>query len=128
MSICRVSLARLAPNAALMDSSGVRSTVRAISRFATFVHAISRTKMTAASNAREAFFTGPASPSRREVMCGRSLRLLFPPVFGESLSASTCSADWACCQEMPDFKRATASQPLLAGANAAGFHIAALPG
>lgn len=86
VSNCRASLARLAPSAARTDSSAARSAVRAIKRFARLVHAISKTKTTAAISSSEASFTGPKSASRNETMLGRGLRLLPPPRSGKRSS------------------------------------------
>ena len=126
VSSCRVRRVRLAPSAERMDSSAARSVVRAIRRFATFVHAISRTSTTAPMNISEAFLTGPASPSCSEVRLGRKE---FPtPASFVRRSASMANAARARGHETPGFSRATVPQPLLPGLKAAGFQRTAWPG
>src|SRR5438270_9729686 len=111
-----------------MESSVARSGVRAINRFATLVQAISRTSTTAPININEAFFTGPARASCRDIRLGCRLELSTPFSFEERLSTSRANAARACDHEVPGLRRATVDHPLLPGLKAAGFQRTALPG
>ena len=103
---CRTSLARLAPSAARTATSRRLPAARDSSKFATFAHAMSSTKLTALSNTSNAGRMSPLIISRRPIRFVRSSSLF---VFGyakANRAAIVFISVCACCRVTPGFRRA----------------------